>query len=96
MVEKSGAWYSYQGERIGQGKDNARQFLRDNPQIAAQIENRIREALGLPVREAAAAAPENGAEGDEGADAPKEDTAGTPAPAAKTRAKGGKRKTAGA
>ncbi len=96
VVEKSGAWYSYQGERIGQGKDNARQFLRDNPQIAAQIENRIREALGLPAREGAVAAPDAGAEGDDGADAPGEDVAGTPAPAAKTRAKGGKRKTAGA
>jgi len=42
IVDKSGAWYSYKGERIGQGKDNARQFLKDNPQIAAEIEAQIR------------------------------------------------------
>ncbi len=45
IVDKSGAWYSYQGERIGQGKENARQFLRENPEIAAEIEARIREKL---------------------------------------------------
>ena len=45
IVDKSGAWYSYQGERIGQGKDNAKQFLKDNPAIAQEIEGRIRAAL---------------------------------------------------
>jgi recombination protein RecA len=44
IVEKSGAWYSYNKERIGQGKDNARLFLRDNPNIAADIESRIRQS----------------------------------------------------
>ncbi len=48
IVEKSGAWYSYNKERIGQGKDNVRQFLKDNPNIAADIESRIR-ASALPV-----------------------------------------------
>jgi recombination protein RecA len=43
VVEKTGAWFSYGKERIGQGKDNARQFLKENPAIAAEIENRIRE-----------------------------------------------------
>ena len=43
MVEKTGAWFSYGKERIGQGKDNARQFLKDNPNIAAEIEKRVRE-----------------------------------------------------
>ncbi|GAB4507915.1 MAG: recombinase RecA [Sulfuricaulis sp.] len=43
IVEKTGAWYSFNKERIGQGKDNARQFLKDNPDIAAEIEKRIRE-----------------------------------------------------
>ncbi|TAM46734.1 MAG: recombinase RecA [Gammaproteobacteria bacterium] len=43
IVEKTGAWFSYGKERIGQGKDNARQFLKDNPEIAAEIEQRIRE-----------------------------------------------------
>ena len=43
LVEKSGAWYGYSGERIGQGKENARQFLKDNPQLAAQLEAALRE-----------------------------------------------------
>ena len=43
VVDKTGAWYSFNKERIGQGKDNARQFLKDNPDIAAEIEKRIRE-----------------------------------------------------
>src|ERR1700746_2780822 len=47
IVDKAGAWYSYNGERIGQGKDNAREFLRENPDIAREIENRIRESLGV-------------------------------------------------
>jgi len=47
IVDKAGAWYSYNGERIGQGKDNAREFLRENPEIARDIENRIRESLGV-------------------------------------------------
>ncbi|SPE34163.1 DNA strand exchange and recombination protein with protease and nuclease activity [Burkholderiales bacterium] len=50
IVEKSGAWYSYGGERIGQGKDNAREFLRANPAMAIEIENKIREALGVHPR----------------------------------------------
>jgi len=47
IVDKAGAWYSYNGDRIGQGKDNAREFLRENPEIAREIENRIRESLGV-------------------------------------------------
>jgi len=50
IVEKSGAWYSYNGERIGQGKDNARDFLREHPEMALEIENRIREKLGVAQR----------------------------------------------
>ena len=53
MVGKSGAWYSYNKERIGQGKDNARQFLKDNPAIAADIESRIRQTM--PINQMAAA-----------------------------------------
>ena len=45
FVEKSGAWYSYNGDRIGQGKDNVRTFLKDNPDIADDIEGKIREAV---------------------------------------------------
>jgi recombination protein RecA len=50
IVEKSGAWYSYGGERIGQGKDNAREFLREHPEMALEIENKIREKLGVAGR----------------------------------------------
>ncbi len=47
VVEKSGAWFAYNGERIGQGRENARRFLRDNPQIANEIEKKIRENAGV-------------------------------------------------
>ena len=50
IVEKSGSWYSYKGDRIGQGKDNAREFLRNNPEMALEIENKIREAKGVVAR----------------------------------------------
>ncbi|MEX2165119.1 MAG: recombinase RecA [Sulfuricaulis sp.] len=53
IVDKTGAWYSFNKERIGQGKDNARQFLKDNPDIAAEIEKRIREKAVAAVRAAA-------------------------------------------
>jgi recombination protein RecA len=46
LVEKSGAWYSYAGERIGQGKDNARQSFKENPAIAKDLEDKLRAALG--------------------------------------------------
>ena len=48
IVEKSGAWYAYNGEKIGQGKDNAREFLRENADLAREIENKVRESLGIP------------------------------------------------
>src|SRR5487761_2146298 len=63
IVEKSGAWYSYQGERIGQGRENSRQFLKDNPDIRQQVETNLRKVLGLierktaPVAEAAVPEP---------------------------------------
>jgi recombination protein RecA len=47
IVDKSGAWYGYGKERIGQGKDNARQFLKDNPEMAAEIHDKIRVAMGI-------------------------------------------------
>ena len=58
VVEKSGAWYAYQGEKIGQGRDNARTFLRENPELAREIENKVRESLGIAARPAAVAAPD--------------------------------------
>ncbi len=47
IVEKSGSWFSYKGERIGQGRENARQFLKDNPDIRARVDTELRKALGL-------------------------------------------------
>jgi recombination protein RecA len=55
ILEKSGAWYAYNGEKIGQGKDNAREFLRENPEIAFEIENKVRESMGIPLLPAAEA-----------------------------------------
>lgn len=49
IVDKSGAWYAYQGEKIGQGRDNAREFLRENPSLAFEIENKVRDSLGIPL-----------------------------------------------
>ena len=54
VVDKSGAWYAYNGEKIGQGRDNAREFLRENPELAREIENKVRESLGIAQRPAAA------------------------------------------
>lgn len=48
IVDKAGAWYSYNGERIGQGKDNARNYLRERPELAREIENKVRAALNVP------------------------------------------------
>ena len=53
LVEKSGSWYAYKGEKIGQGKDNARDFLKDHPEMAREIENKIRENIGVVAMSAA-------------------------------------------
>jgi recombination protein RecA len=55
VVEKSGAWYGYKGERIGQGRENARQFLKDNPEVKKKMDAELRKQLGLSKSEAAAA-----------------------------------------
>ena len=47
IVEKSGSWYSYKGDRIGQGRENARQFLKDNPDIRTNVDAELRKTLGL-------------------------------------------------
>ena len=60
ILEKSGSWYSYKGEKIGQGKDNARDFLKENADLSVEIENKVREAMGIPLlpsTQAAEAAP---------------------------------------
>ena len=50
FVRKAGAWYTYDGDQLGQGKENARQFLRDNPDLADELEKRIKEKLGVGPR----------------------------------------------
>jgi recombination protein RecA len=47
IVEKSGAWYSYKGERIGQGRENAKNFLKENKDLAVSIEAEVRKVIGL-------------------------------------------------
>ena len=49
-MRKAGAWYTYEGDQLGQGKENARNFLRDNPDLANEIEKKIKEKLGVGPR----------------------------------------------
>ena len=81
FVRKAGAWYTYEGDQLGQGKENARNFLKDNPDLANEIEKKIKEKLGVGVK------PEQPA-GEPGVDAAvsavPDDAAKVPAPAAKT------------
>ena len=56
IVEKSGAWFAYNGEKIGQGRENAKEYLRQNPAVMAEIEGLVREKYGLPKDEFAEAA----------------------------------------
>mgnify|MGYP005997202203 CR=1 FL=1 len=58
LMEKAGAWYSYKQSKIGQGKDNVRQYLKDNPKVAAELEAGIREALSPSTADASEKAPE--------------------------------------
>jgi recombination protein RecA len=55
FIDKSGAWYAYNGEKIGQGKDKAREYLREHPETAREIENKIRAAVGVSAMAAAEA-----------------------------------------
>jgi recombination protein RecA len=57
FVRKAGAWYTYEGDQLGQGKENARNFLRDNPELADEIETKIKEKLGVGPRKVEGAAP---------------------------------------
>ena len=70
IIDKSGAWYAYNGEKIGQGRDNAREFLRENPALSREIENKVRESLGIPLLAADADAtpekPQKAAKADKG------------------------------
>ncbi len=62
VVEKSGAWYAYKGAKIGQGRENAKQYLAQNPLICEEIENQVRELYGLDAQHLAAEAAPTGAE----------------------------------
>src|SRR5258706_368778 len=67
IIEESGAWYAYKGEKIGQGKDNTREFLKEHPEMAQEIESRIRAAVGIvmaPPSPAPPAGKRNGADAD--------------------------------
>jgi len=66
IVEKSGAWFSFQGERLGQGRDNARQFLKDNPDYRGRIELTLREIMGLSIPTVPASAAAAAASADNG------------------------------
>jgi recombination protein RecA len=68
IVEKSGAWFSYEGERVGQGRENSKQFLKENPKIAAQIEKAVRANAGL-LEDKLLVEPEMGEDDDEAPDA---------------------------
>ena len=83
IVEKSGSWYSYKGERIGQGRENARQFLRDNPDIRTAIDTELRRQLGLikDVPAATAPAPESNGKAEPNGKA--EQAAARPGPASR-------------
>ncbi|MFE3885957.1 recombinase RecA [Streptomyces lydicus] len=85
FIRKSGAWYTYEGDQLGQGKENARNFLKDNPDLANEIEKKIKEKLGIGVKPQDPAAEP----GEDAAVAAGEVAATAPAPAAKG-AKGSK------
>jgi recombination protein RecA len=57
LVEKSGSWFSYKGDRIGQGRENARQFMKDNPDVRQNLDTELRKVLGLVRSDAPPAAP---------------------------------------
>ena len=62
IVRKAGAWYTFDGDQLGQGRENAKQFLRDNPEIAVQLQDRVLRAVGVIVEEEAGSSPERAAE----------------------------------
>ncbi|RMG18179.1 MAG: recombinase RecA [Deltaproteobacteria bacterium] len=70
IIDKSGAWYSYEGERLGQGRENARDFLKENPDVAAAIEAKLFEKYNLPPRRGLRAIEGGGESDSAGGDAP--------------------------
>ncbi len=86
IVRKSGAWYTYDGDQLGQGKENARNYLRENPDVANEIEKKIKEKLGIGPQLTADVTASNGAAG---AAAAKAAAAAASAPGPTTRRSGG-------
>ncbi|GHH78382.1 recombinase RecA [Kitasatospora indigofera] len=86
FIRKAGAWYTYEGDQLGQGKENARNFLRDNPQLAEEIEKKIKEKLGIGPKSETPAEGAPAAEAVEGAAKPITATAAKTAAAKKTAA----------
>ncbi|MDF2745347.1 MAG: recombinase RecA, partial [Actinomycetia bacterium] len=68
LVKKSGAWFTYDGDQLGQGRENARNFLRDNPELAREIEEKVKAQLGIGLPPAPAPAPEPDADTPKGKD----------------------------
>jgi recombination protein RecA len=62
IVKKSGAWYTYEGEQLGQGKENSRRYLKENPELASEIEQKIKSKLGIGVPRVVADLPAEDAE----------------------------------
>ncbi|MES4903029.1 MULTISPECIES: recombinase RecA [unclassified Streptomyces] len=89
FIRKSGAWYTYEGDQLGQGKENARNFLKDNPDLANEIERKIKEKLGIGVKKEEPAA-EPGADAAAPAAAPAAPVKAAPATAAKAGTKAAK------
>ncbi|MCP2338842.1 recombinase RecA [Actinomadura rupiterrae] len=95
FVRKSGAWYTYEGDQLGQGKENARNYLKSNPDTADEIEKKIKEKLGVGPRvdkeaaETAAAKPGDAKAADPKADAKPVAAAAAPAPRKSAKAKAG-------
>ena len=58
IIEKSGAWYSYNGQKIGQGRENAKMYLKDNPAMMAEIEEKVKVVLGISADQPGAPEPE--------------------------------------
>ncbi|MET9798994.1 recombinase RecA [Nocardiopsis alba] len=82
IVRKSGAWYTYEGTQLGQGKENARKFLRENVDMANEVEKKIKEKLGVPSGDDSASGPENEVKTE-----PAKESAAKAAPAKKTTVK---------
>ena len=63
IIQKSGAWFAYNSAKIGQGRENAKNYLRENPAVAAEVEAKVREHYGLPADQEAAAPTDEAGQG---------------------------------